>query len=95
MTRSPGLYFSRISSISVVERAFSGFAAVYMSSKVTTVALCLVSRTEARHDGQVNRTSSGAGGLGDRSIFAFWKLNHSFRHAPQNVCRQSSSVNGW
>lgn len=59
------------------------------------MALCLVSRTGARHDGQVKRTVSGVGGIGNLSIDAAWKLNHSFRQEPQKVCRQSSRVRGW
>jgi hypothetical protein len=59
------------------------------------VALCLVSLTGARHEGHVNGAASDGGGLGAFSIFAAWKLNHSFKHEPQNVCRQSSRVSGW
>jgi hypothetical protein len=66
-----------------------------MSRRVTTVALCLVSRTGARHDGQVKTTASGVGGVGAFSTVAAWKWNHSFRQEPQNVCRQSSRVSGW
>lgn len=58
-----------------------------MSSSVVTVALGCVVRTEARHEGQVY-------GCIDVAVEA-WKANHSFRQAPQKVCRQSSSVSGW
>jgi hypothetical protein len=64
-----------------------GFALRKMSSSVVTVALGCVVRTEARHEGQVY-------GCIDVAVEA-WKANHSFRQAPQKVCRQSSSVSGW
>lgn len=65
-----------------------------MSSSVTTVALCFVSRTDERHDGQVKMGESGDGGVGDFSAVAAWKVNHSLRQAPQKVCRQSRRVSG-
>jgi hypothetical protein len=58
-----------------------------ISSSVVTVALGCVDRTEARHDGHVY-------GCSDVAVVA-WNANHSFRHAPQKVWRQSSSVSGW
>lgn len=66
-----------------------------MSSRVTTVALCLVSRTALRHDGHVKMVSDGDGKVGDLAALAAWKLNHSLRQAPQKVCRQSRRVSGW
>jgi len=53
---------------------------------VTKAFGCVV-RTEARHDGHVY-------GWIDVAVDA-WKANHSLRHAPQNVWRQSRSVSGW
>jgi hypothetical protein len=44
-------------------------------------------RTEARQAGHVY-------GWMDVAVEA-WKANHSFRQAPQKVCRQSSRVSGW
>jgi len=52
-----------------------------------TKAFGWVVRTEARHDGQVY-------GCIDVAVDA-WKANHSLRHAPQKVCRQSRRVSGW
>lgn len=94
-TLSPGLYFWRISSFSFSGFALSGFAVRYMSSKVLTVALWRVSRTDARQDGQVNLFEAGAGGLGDVSATVCCHPNQSFRHEPQKVCRQSRRVKGW
>lgn len=60
-----------------------------MSSNVVTVALGLVSRTEARHDGHVY-------GFGfEAETWDACHENHSFKHDPQKVCKQSSKVNGW
>lgn len=50
------------------------------------VALGLVSRTDARHDGHVY-------GFGLETEIC--DACHSFRHDPQKVCNQSSKVNGW
>lgn len=66
-----------------------------MSSKVVTVALFLVARTEARQDGQVKGFDPLMGGLGEFRLVFSWKENHSFKQAPQKVCRQSSRVRGW
>ena len=52
-TSSPGVYLSPSAAFSSTDRPLSGFAARNISSSVVTVALCLVSRTGARHDGQV------------------------------------------
>lgn len=94
-TCSPGVYLRLISSLSDSGRPFSGCAATNMSSRFATVALCFVSRTVARQDGQVNIDEPGDGGLGERSAVAAWKVNHSFRHAPQKVWIQSRRVSGW
>lgn len=52
-------------------------------------AFGLVSRTEARHDGQVN-------GLGfEVEAWETCHENHSLRQDPQKVWRQSRSVRGW
>lgn len=60
-----------------------------MSSSVVTVAFGLVSRTEARHDGHVY-------GFGfEAEAWDACHENHSFRHDPQKVCKQSSKVKGW
>ena len=59
------------------------------------MALRLVSRTGARHDGQVKTIASGVGGVGAFSTVEAWKWNHSFKQEPQKVCRQSSRVSGW
>lgn len=57
-----------------------------MSSKVVTVALFFVARTEARQDGQVNGEDPLLdGGFGELRLLLSWKANHSFRHAPQKV----------
>lgn len=65
-----------------------------MSSSEATVELCLVSRTDARHDGHVKMGASGAGGSGAFLAASACQSNHSFRQAPQKVCRQSRSVSG-
>ena len=57
------------------------------SRSVVTVALGCVVRTEARHEGHVY-------GCIEVAVEA-WKANHSFRQAPQKVCRQSKRVSGW
>lgn len=58
-----------------------------MSRRVVTVALGWVARTEARQEGQVYGWE----------VVALWACheNHSFKQAPQKVCRQSSRVSGW
>lgn len=86
-TLSPGRYLSRSVFFSASLLPRSGFALRKMSSSVVTVALGWVERTEARHDGHVY-------GCSEVAVEA-WKTNHSFRQAPQKVCRQSSSVSGW
>ncbi len=53
ITFSPGVYFCRSSCLSCSVLPLPGLAWRYMSSRVVTVAFGLVSRTEARHDGQV------------------------------------------
>lgn len=58
------------------------------------MALCLVSRTGARHDGQVKTEVPGAGGSGAFSAAWACHVNQSFKQAPQKVCRQSRSVRG-
>lgn len=93
-TLSPGLYFASISSFSCWGFTFSGCATRTMSSRDATVELCLVSRTEARHDGQVKTDAPGAGGSGALRAASACHSNHSFRQAPQKVCRQSRSVSG-
>lgn len=47
--------------------------------------------TDSRHDGQVY------GWVMRRLFFAeaACQVNHSLKHDPQKVCRQSSSVSGW
>jgi hypothetical protein len=93
-TLSPGLYFWRTSSCSSVGLALSGFEARKMSSRLVTVALRRVSRTRARHDGQVKTVAPGAGGFGFVSAEIFCHSNQSFKQEPQKVCRQSRSVKG-
>lgn len=93
-TLSPGLYFASISSFSLCGFIFSGCAASIISKSDTTVELCLVSRTEARHDGHVKMGASGAGGSGAFFAAVACQSNHSFRQAPQKVCRQSRRVSG-
>jgi hypothetical protein len=66
-----------------------------MSSNVATVALCLVSLTGARHDGQVAIVEPSDGGFGEFSAIVACQLNQSFKQEPQNVCKQSRSVKGW
>lgn len=73
-----------ISCFSASDLALSGCAATSISRRVTTVALCLVSRTEALHAGQV-KTVARIGGEGALSAVVAWKLNHSLRQAPQKV----------
>lgn len=58
-----------------------------MSRRVVTVAFGFVPLTEVRHDGQVY-------GWMDVAVEA-WNWNHSFKQAPQKVCRQSRRVRGW
>jgi len=86
-TLSPGRYLSRSARFSASLFPRLGFALRKMSSRVVTVALGWVERTEARHEGHVY-------GWSEVAVEA-WKANHSFRQAPQKVCRQSSSVSGW
>lgn len=62
---------------------------MYISRRVVTVALGRVSRIVARHEGHVR----GFGLLLEALVA--WKANHSLRHDPQNVCRQSRRVRGW
>lgn len=89
MTCSPTLYRFLSSSISSMVLPLLGLAWRNMSNKVVTLASGLVSRTVARHDGQVK-------GCGFKvSAWEATEENHSFRHEPQKVCRQSSRVNGW
>jgi hypothetical protein len=94
-TLSPGLYLASISSFSESGFAFSGCAASIMSKSEATVALCLVSRTGARHDGHVKTEVPGGGGSGPFSTAWACHANQSFKQAPQKVCRQSRSVRGW
>jgi hypothetical protein len=86
-TLSPGLNLSLSACFSSSFFPLSGFAFRNMSSRVVTVALGCVLRTEARHDGHVYGWIEVAAEA--------WKANHSLRQAPQKVCRQSSSVRGW
>jgi hypothetical protein len=90
MIESPGLYRCAISSFSSADLSRSGWAIKTMSSNVVTVAFGRVSRTSARHDGQVKRGAEPEGRLRDP-----WAENHSFKQEPQKVCRQSRSVRGW
>jgi len=94
-TGSPRLYLLSISSFSAAGLRLSGWAVSSMSSSVATVALCLVSRTGARHDGHVKTGESAGGGVAAFSAAAACQLNHSFTQAPQKVWRQSSRVRGW
>lgn len=87
MTTSPYLNFSLSAFFSSSLFPLCGCACINMSKSVVTVAFGLVDRTEARHDGQVY-------GWRELAVEA-WKANHSFRQAPQKVCRQSRSVSGW
>lgn len=59
-----------------------------------TVALFLVSRTGARHDGHVYGVEPE--GTESRLLreAVSWNENHSFKHAPQKVWRQSRRVRG-
>jgi hypothetical protein len=60
-----------------------------MSSNVVTMALGRVSRTEVRHDGQLN-------GFGVEGVALDpCKENHAFRQEPQKVWRQSRRLRGW
>lgn len=93
-TSSPCLYFSCISRSSASGRALSGCARRNISSRVATVALCRVSRTWARHEGQVATMVPADGGLGEFSAVVACQLNQSLRQDPQNVCRQSRRVRG-
>lgn len=88
-TEPPGLYFFAISSFSSSDFCLLGFAWRNISRRVVTVAFGLVSRTVARHDGQVNR-----GDLLDLGCETCQE-NHSCRQDPQKVCRQSRTVRGW
>ena len=94
-TLSPGRYLLSISAFSASDLRLSGCAASSISSSVTTVALCLVLRTASRQEGQVKMGVPAAGGFGRVSADWACQPNHSLRHAPQNVWRQSSRVNGW
>lgn len=94
-TLSPGLNFLFISALSSSGLALSGLAARNMSSSVATVALWRVSRTWARHEGQVKTAEPGDGGFGACSAAVACQLNHSLRQAPSKVCRQSRRVRGW
>lgn len=94
ITSSPGVYFVLDSSFSSSVFPLSGFAAKNISSNVVTVALCFVSRTGARHDGHVYGLVPAGMELGLLRAALNCQLNHSFRHAPQKVCRQSRSVSG-
>ena len=89
-TESPGLYRWAISSFSAGDRALSGCASRTISSSVVTVAFGRVPRTSARHDGQVNRGEVPEDRCRDPCA-----ENHSFKHNPQKVCRQSRRVRGW
>jgi hypothetical protein len=89
------VYFLLTSSFSSAVRPLSGCAVRNISSNVVTVALFLVARTTARHDGHVKGVAPGGGGLGDVRLEASWKANHSLRQLPQKVCRQSRRVRGW
>lgn len=93
-TLSPGLYFASISSFSLCGFVLSGCAASTISNSEATVELCLVSRTDALHDGHVKMGASGAGGVGAFLAALACQSNHSFRQAPQKVCRQSRRVSG-
>lgn len=93
-TLSPGLYLASISACSACGFAFSGCATSTMSNSEATVELCLVSRTEARHDGHVKTEEPGTGGSGALVAAFACQSNHSFRQAPQKVCRQSRRVRG-
>lgn len=59
-----------------------------------TVALFFVARTTARHDGQVTGLLLLEEAPEARAELS-WKANHSLRHAPQKVWRQSRRVRGW
>lgn len=56
-----------------------------MSRRLVTVALRRVSRTSARHAGQVKTVVPGAGGFGEVSAEVFCHSNQSFRQEPQKV----------
>src|SRR5215471_13247636 len=73
-TVSPGLYFFPMSSFSFAVFVFPGFACKNISSRVLTVALCLASRTDPRHDGHVN-----CGDLPELGGFEACHENHSLR----------------
>lgn len=59
------------------------------------MALGLVSRTAARHDGQVNRGGFDDPEEGGCRGRVACQENHSLRHEPQKVWRQSRRVRGW
>jgi hypothetical protein len=88
------VYFFFKSSFSSVVLPLSGLAARNISSKVVTVALCFVSRTGARHDGHVYGVELAGTELGLLREADSCHENHSFKHEPQKVCRQSRSVKG-
>jgi hypothetical protein len=64
-----------------------------ISSNVVTVALCRASFTVALQVGQVYGLELEVDR--EEEAFLYWWPNHSFKQAPQNVCRQSISVRGW
>lgn len=89
---SPGLYCSLSAAFSESLRSLPGSSFNNISSSVVTVAFGLVSRTHARHDGQVYGLDFGC--EEERAAFAC-KPNHSFKQEPQKVWRQSRRVSGW
>ena len=92
---SPLLYIASISSLSACVFPFPGLSDRYMSNRVVTLASCLVSLTASRQLGQVYiGLFGGGGGPGAVSARMAWEENHSFKHAPQKVCRQSRRVRG-
>jgi len=91
-TLSPDLYTDRMLFFSSGVRSFKGLFLTKLSTKFCSRPPALVSRTTARHSGQVNFEPAFALLGADSELFN--EANHDFAHAPQFAWRQSRKVTG-